>query len=154
MSINQYNATAWFESGNWLVWRQILRKEGMKISPYAFGDIQMNKSGYWHPYTSWSIRESPGIITLQVLGGAMALNNQSRSNIVVCGEIIDGKKLPSVLESAQILEKHGIRIAQITTDSEEGIAAVNTQPIFLDNDSAQKAAELITNAYEQNLHSR
>jgi hypothetical protein len=153
MSINLYDATAWFEGGNWLVWRRILIKEGMKLSPYAFGDIQRNEQGYWHPYASWSIRGLPGNTTMQVMGSAMAINDQSRSSIIVCGKVIDGKELPSVLQSAQILEKQGIRIAQLMTDSEERIVAVNTQPIFLDSESAQKAAELIVEAYDYNLHS-
>lgn len=154
MSINQYNATTWFEGSNWLVWRHILSKEGMNMSPYAFGDIQMNKPGYWHPYTSWSIRESRGMTILQVLGAARALNNQLRSNIIVCGEIIEGKNLDSVLESVQVLEKYGIKIAQIMTDSEERIAAVNTLPVFPHVGPAEKAAELITNTYDHSLHSR
>jgi hypothetical protein len=151
LAINRYDAEAWFEAVGWPVWRRKLVEQEIHVSPFVFGGVVQENLRFWHPYTSLLARPVPDNGTVQMLGSALTQSVRQQESLVVCGEVISGEILPVVVDTMNVLEKAGVWIASIATDSDATICSVNTLPTIPESHTLAHAVNLIRDRYYAHL---
>jgi len=153
-AVNRYNALSWFEGIHWPVWRRMLIEEGIPVSSFRFGDPLAKNPYSWYPYLSFNPRPVPSTATCKTLGAATTSNSQEQVNLFVCGEILFGKPNTAAIAAAELLEKEGVLIVEITTDLDQNILSVNSTPIIKDVEVVKRATHLIGDLFLAHLHDR
>jgi hypothetical protein len=126
LAINRLDADGWFEDGQWPVWHRVLKKAGVKVSRLQVG---CSSSGeVWRPYTGGPARPPPSKVVRRTLGTALADAPVQGSVLFACGDAIGGDPPPAVREAALVLERCGIRLANIWFDTAGSVATVDAFP--------------------------
>ncbi len=153
LTMNQYDAAAWFEGSLWSSWRRCLIGAGIPVSPFAFGSVT-SVEGLWYPYGSQKAREMPGQATRGILGSAIALARQKQVSLVINQEVLAGKTTPSILATASLLEGLGVRFSGIVTDYQDRLLTIITRPTISNTNLAKLVSHRITGMYYEHLHRR
>jgi hypothetical protein len=151
LSINQYDAIAWFEALRWTVWHQRLMDAGIPVSPFLFGDAQTDSSQTWYSYASGSAQAQPDRSTRRIFGAALTGSSPGQVSLAVCGDVIAGESYPSVLDAVRLLDSAGIRIAQITTDQERRVLHVDTLPVITQLELIHRTVERVVKLFHAHL---
>ncbi len=151
LAINQYDAVAWYEGAGWSVWRRRLLQSGLPLSAFAFGNAAVQGSAFWYPYSTNTVRADPDQVVQRVMACARSSHVGQQTSIVVCKQVITGLRLPDVLLAAEHLAEAGVLIAAITTDADDRLLVVDSQPFVLDIAAAERAAASLVDAYDAHL---
>ena len=151
-TINRYDATVWFEGLHWPIWRRYLLAGGIPVSPFTFGGNV--SSGWWYPYRSKRAQPLPGPATRRLLGTAVSGCSGVQSSLAVNGETVTGEKLSSVRATVELLTGLGIGFAEIFTDANERVLAIDTQPRISDLSLAELTSSRLATTYYEHLHRR
>jgi len=154
LAINRYDAAAWFEGASWPIWRRKLIKARIPVSPFEMGDINSTDSWSWYPYGSCIPRSAPTRTIRRIFGTALTQRNQKNACLIVYNEVFSGKVNKVVLETYKLLETNGVCIAEISTDYEDNVICVNTQPKIDDDVIAEQVAQLIAGKLYEHLYRR
>jgi len=155
LAINQYEAEVWFQGACWPIWRHKLInfKDIIPISPYFFGDIDIERDGswFWHPYANFHPREPPNPIIRQLLGSALVKIHQPQKNIAICGNIIEGKENSTIQSIMLLLKEMGINFSEIITDINNHLVYINTLPRISDEKIVNKAVNIISREFYEHM---
>jgi hypothetical protein len=152
LAINRYDPAAWFEAAGWPVWRWRLIEAGVPVSPFGFGDVEVQGARSWYPYRSSRAQSVPSRATRRVMGCALAQSTWKQVSLVVCGHVLEGELSSSVESAAQLLNESGVQIAEIATDNDGCVLSVNTQPRISEARTVEQAGQLIGEAYRAHMH--
>jgi hypothetical protein len=154
LSINRYDATAWFETLHWPTWRRVLIEATIDVSPIEFGGGQFGDHLAWCPYNSALPREIPGKVAQQLVGAAITRVQSMPPLLVVTGQVIQGEASPAATAAIPVLEACGVCIAEIRIDQDGKILTVDSLPYITDADVAHQAARLIGARFHAHLYHR
>ena len=154
VTINRYDAVAWFQGIEWDTWRNKIIESEINVSSFVFGDNPTMEGGCWYPYSSSIARDIPGKTTRKILGCALSYSSQIQSNLVVCNHVITGNANVSVSSSSKMLERIGIQLAEITTDVDEHVVTINTIPKISNKKILKEVSEILVGVFLENMHSR
>lgn len=151
-TLNRYSAAAWCEGARWSVWRRYFLEENVLSCPLVIGEQgSPGMPSMWLPYSSFRTLAVPGPASRAALAAAVGGCDTVRTALCVCGEIVSGPQLESVEQAALLLEKHGIRLAQISLDDQDRVIHVNPFPLIEEPVVLDRACELIVRFYEAHL---
>ena len=126
LAINRLDAEAWYEGGQWPVWRRRLRRASVALSPLSFGDAPSNS--YWRPYLDGHDRPAPNRATRRALGTALADDQVAGATLFVGGDAMGGSPPPAVATAARLLQRSGVQLSSISHDARERVVAVDPFP--------------------------
>ena len=151
-AINRYDAAAWFEGPYWPIWRRRLIAGGIPVSPFTFGGGAQGE--WWYPYRSHQPQTLPGPISRRVLGSATSAALPAQCILAVNGEVLVGDGHAPVLAALKLLSEAGIRLAEVLTDNDERVLAIDTQPLIVDPSLAAEVSGRLAGIYHDHLYRR
>lgn len=151
LTLNRYDAAAWFEGAGWAVWRRYLQVAGIPLSPFSVGVTANGAQSLWHPFMSSTARPVPAPSTRAVLGAVLTEQTQQQASLVVCGHILTGESFPAVIETAAVLKRRGLSVVEIVTDEAQHVLRINPNPAITTPKVAHSAATLIAEVYHAHL---
>jgi hypothetical protein len=151
-ALNRYDAAAWFEGPYWPVWRRRLIASGIPVSPFAFGGN--GSAGWWYPYRSYRPQTLPGPAARRVLGSATSAAVPAQRTLAVDREVLAGDGCTSALAALRLLSEAGIRLAEVFTDRDGRLLAVDTLPLIADPSLAVEVSDRVVGIYHDHLHRR
>lgn len=149
LAVNRLDAEAWFEGGQWPVWRRRLRGS-VDLSFLRFGDSDASR---WRPYVGGGDRPTPSAAVRRSLGTALANEAVAGSTLFVIGEALGGYPPRPVLEAAQRLRASGLELAAISHDAHGRVVAVDPFPAVPD-DLLEPATHRLAQAFGDHLRRR
>lgn len=150
-ALNRYDAAAWFEGPYWPVWRRRLIADGIPVSPFTFGGS--GSADWWYPYRSHRPQALPGPAAGRVLGSATSAAYPAQRTLAVDGEVLVGDGCAAALSALRSLAEIGIRLAEVFTDGDGRVLAVDTLPLIADPALAE-VSDRIAGIYHDHLHRR
>ena len=125
LAVNRLDAEAWFEGGQWPVWRRRLRPY-VELSPLSFGTSA--SGSHWLPYLDAGLRPAPGDAVRRTLGTALSQVAVAGSALFVGGEAIGDKAPSPVSRAAEVLRTAGVELVSISHDRDGRVVAVDPYP--------------------------
>jgi hypothetical protein len=155
VTLNHYDAEAWCENARWPVWRRRLLAENVPSCPLTIGRQEVpSRSDRWLPYGSRRTLDAPGPACRGALAAAIGHCDALRASLLVCGEVLSGPTTQTVKRVAELLDRYGVRLAEMNLDQQGRVIHVNTLPLIQDSALLSRACELVVRFYETRLSGR
>jgi len=154
LAVNRYDARAWFEGIGWSQWRSRLIEAGIPVSPFSIGTAHLASPHFWYPYMSNLSRPAPGNHSRRIFGAAVTPSRQTNVSLMVYGKIVSGAESSTVRACMGLLYNFGISIATVTTDLDDKVLEVDTQPIVSGQDLIQVVAQILCEGFRAHLYRR
>lgn len=153
LAINQWDATTWFEGGEWPTWRRLMMEHGVAVSPFSFGGmngVSGSHSPHWYPYRFGEPSPAPGAASQRVLGAPLTVATEQQVSLVACGHVLSPPCAP-IENAVRVLASSGIQLASIVTDAEGRVLRVNPKPTPEEPVLLSRAASLLAEVYAGHL---
>ena len=148
LSINRFDAGAWYSGIGWPVWRRLLARHGVAVEPLAVGDVELAGAWEWRPYASFERLAVPDAVIRRVLGTAAAPLTARGEWLSVCGEVLgDATPNANVRWAAALLARAGVSLATVGCDDDGRIAVVDALPTVPSSTIAAAARTIAERMY-------
>jgi hypothetical protein len=144
LAVNRLDAEAWFEEGQWVLWRRRLQRAGVPVCGVSVGDLDGGR--WWRPYVGGPDRPVPVRAVRRALGTAVVDAPVVGAALFVGDEAIGGAPSTAVRLAGRVLTRQGLALKAISYDDRGTVVSVNPYPEIADNgiDSiAQRLARLL-----------
>jgi hypothetical protein len=150
MSVNRYDANAWFRSFQWPIWHAVLASAGVPTATFALG--RKATRGTWFPYLSAARLGAPSAAAA-VMAVACTESSGAETWLMFDGQPVRGRPPAAARHAGEALTAHGIRLAEIVVDEHGFALGADTQPAMAQVD-AEVIADGITRSYASHLGGR
>jgi hypothetical protein len=127
-AINRYSASVWYGGCQWPVWRNLLRENGVSVSPIHFGCPPAIERLHWIPFAFCALRSVPDPVVAKAMGIATSSATPTSTGLLVDGDVLHPNPSPNLQAAAAALSSIGIGLARITVDERERVLFVDTMP--------------------------
>jgi hypothetical protein len=125
-TLNRLGAEAWSSLAEWSIWRRRLEPDGVPHVEVAVGAVQ-GPAATWLPWGGGVARApEPGVRSSVV--AAVTGAGGFETSVWLDAEAISGHPTVAARHAAEGLIGHGVRLAGITVDGDERVAAVTARP--------------------------
>jgi len=125
------DAALFFSRSGWLLWRDVLGREGVSLSPLQYGGSE--GAGAWLPYCTSRLRPPPPPAVRPLLGSAVARATAAVPVLfargVLCGsEPMSPAAQANVEHGVGVLESAGLAFGEVLADPNGSILAIDAFP--------------------------
>ena len=145
-TLNRPDPEVWFSNAEWMVWRHRLRRSGVGVTPLEAGRIEADDRP-WLPYCGAQTATMPAASVGAFMGAAHTQEGETNTTVWCCGEPLLSTASEPMDPAVSELEMRGCRFFSTTTDPQGRIVRLTTFPHLTEPGQADRAAELITEAY-------
>ncbi len=146
-AVNRYDALTWFGSGQWLSWNHRLREASIPVAEFSYS-TGSEKHRWWYPYATGTAIEAPQPIVQDLMMSATSNSYPKAKALIAFGSVVNGNHDEITRHSMEMLRQWGIYIAEITTDEENRVLLIDTNPQIGNEADADEIAKLLVRDYE------
>ncbi len=136
-AVNAYSATAWYGGAQWPVWRNLLRRHEVRVSPMRLGQPGATGQACWLPLSAFAMHPLPDEAVSKALAIATTECTPSASALAVCGQVLGHAASSHLQAAASALWDQGVGLARVLVDDNECVLAVDPAPACNDDDVAR-----------------
>ena len=149
LAVNRLSAEAWFEDGEWPVWRRRLQHADVPLSPLSFGDC--HTGACWRPYVGGVERPVHVPEVKRSLGTALGHAPATGAAICAFETVFDAAPRAAVRSASEVLADSGLELKSIHYDDAGRVVGVDPLPV-VPATLVEPVAARIAAAIDDHLH--
>ena len=153
-AVNRFSATAWYGGCGWPIWRALLGRAGVVVSPMFLGAHAHLASCAWLPFTFQSAFEMPDGSMMRLTGAASSAATEARSEYVVLGQMLSAHAPENLRAAAGTLMDAGVGLARVTLDEDNNVLLVDSAPHISEPSLVDLISERLAKAFYAHWRAR